>query len=81
MLEPNGQAKKYQKSKSIQLKREKEKANQQHKSMGGGSAHEAYISPSKVVAFANRPEGGGGWVCVLGGGKKKMISHNKAELL
>lgn len=76
-LQPNGGAK----SKFIQLKRER-KENQQHKSKGGHSAHEAYISPSKVEAFANRlvcvwgGEGGGGeWK------KKKKISHNKAELL
>lgn len=61
LLEPNGEAK----SKFIQLKRER-KENQQHRSMGGRSAHEAYISPSKVKAFANRPACVGGWV----GGEK-----------
>lgn len=47
----------------------KKQKGEQHKSMGGRSVNEMYISRSKVKAFANRLEG-----------KKKMISPHKAEL-
>lgn len=59
------------KSKSIYFKRGKEKKKrEQHKSMGGRSVNATHISRSKVEAFAKQ----------AGKGKKKMISHHKAEV-